>query len=384
MKKGVMQGVKFEGSKIMFLCTTDSMAWQFFIPHMRDLVSYGAKVDCVCARTGFWFDDLEKFGINMIEVEMKRKPINLTNYRAYKTLKKLVKENKYDIMYCQQPTGGFLGRFVGKKMKMPVIYTAHGFFFFKGNRHRIRNLIFKFAEWYMAHFTDILITINDEDYQACKKWKAGKIYKINGIGLDLEKYKYLSSGEGGVKEELGITTDKVIVSIAEFIPRKNYDTMIDAIAKLAKERDDFTYVMCGTGVLFEEMKEKTKKLGIYDRVRFLGYRRDIDRILSVSDIIFHQSFHEGYTIALQEAMAFGLAIVTSNVRGNREHVVEGEGGFITETLDVNGQVSALRKLLDDEELLKKMGKFNKDRSKMFYLDGVREQLKEIYKENNLI
>ena len=158
-----MKEIKFNGAKVLLLCTTDNMIWQFLLPHIKDLECFGAKVDCVCNRTGFWFDELkEKYGLNMIELAMKRKPINLTNFKAYKALKKLQKKNKYDLIYCQQPTGGLLGRFIGRRFKLPVIYTAHGFFFFKGNS-KLKNFIFKTAEKIMARYTDILITMNDED-----------------------------------------------------------------------------------------------------------------------------------------------------------------------------------------------------------------------------
>lgn len=376
--------VKLKGAKVLFLCTTDNMIWQFLVPHIKDLNSFGATVDCVCSKTGFWFDELrDKYNLNMIEVEMKRKPINLTNLKAYKKLKLLQKQNKYDLIYCQQPTGGLLGRFIGKKFKLPVIYTAHGFFFFKGNS-KLKNLIFKSAERYMAKYTDVLITMNDEDFQATKSWKAKNKYQIHGIGIDLKKFDEGKLDSSNLKSKLGIREgEKIILSVSEFIKRKNYSTMLQTIASLSKERKDFKYLLCGTGVLLDEIKALSVELGIEDRVVFLGYRKDIDKIMEISDIFFHQSFHEGLTMGIMEAMHFSLPVVTSNVRGNKD-LIDENGGFITSPTDVEAQKLGLATLLDDDSLRKKQGEYNHNKVKDYYLDSVRNELLQIYKENELI
>lgn len=378
-----MKEVKLKNSKILFLCTTDNMIWQFLIPHINDLAEFGASVDCVCSKTGFWFDELkDHYGLNMIELQMKRKPINMTNFKAYKFLKKLYKQNKYDLIYCQQPTGGMLGRLIGKKYHIPVVYTAHGFFFFNGNS-KLKNLIFKTAEKYMARYTNVLITMNDEDFEASKRWKAKSKYKIHGIGLDVQKYKNFETSVS-IRDEFGIALeDKIILSVSEFIHRKNYHTMLKTIAELSKERNDFKYVLCGTGELLEDMKEYAGELGISDKTIFLGYRKDIDKIMDESDIFFHESFHEGLTMGIMEAMYFSLPVVTSNVRGNKD-LIDENGGFLTEPTDIEMQKNALISLLDNGQLRKQMGEYNKAKVKDYYLDSVRSELKEIYKQNNML
>lgn len=377
--------VKLNGSKVLMLCTTDNMIWQFLIPHVKDLISFGASVDCVCSKTGFWFDELrDKFGFNMIEIPMERKPLKLKNLKAYKKLKCLQIENKYDLIYCQQPVGGMLGRFLGKKFKIPVIYTAHGFFFFKGNG-KIKNFIFKTAEKYMARYTDILITMNQEDFEAAKKWKCKKVYNIHGIGLDESKYDNSSFDKIKFKRSLDLKDDdKVILSVSEFIKRKNYETMLKSFAELVKDNKNVKYVLCGTGVLLDEMKALAKELRIEDNVLFLGYRKDINKIMQIADVFFHQSFHEGLTMGIMEAMHFGLPVVTSNVRGNKDLIDENKGGFVTNPKDITKHVECLEKLLGDEKLRKEQGEYNKNRVKDFYLDSVRDELKNIYKENGLI
>lgn len=379
-----MKNIKFNGAKVLLLCSTDNMIWQFLLPHIKDLQSYGAEVCCVCTKTGFWFDELKnKHNLNVIDLPMTRSPLSLKNLKAYLKLKKLQKQNNFNLIYCQQAVGGMLGRFIGKKFKLPVIYTAHGYFFFKGN-NPIKNFVFKTAEKIMSRWTDILITMNDEDFNASKNFKCSKCYKINGIGLDLQKYNNEEFNKTEFKQSLGLEgNDKVILSVAEFIKRKNHKTMLKSFAELTKTVNDVKFVLCGTGKLQQKMQNLAKKLNIENKTIFLGYRKDVNKIMQVSDVFYHQSSHEGLTMSIMEAMYFGLPIVASNVRGNAD-LVNVKGGILTSTLNFEEQVKALTKILTEKETALNMSEFNKQESKQYLLENIKEQLKQIYKENHLI
>ena len=224
---------KLENKKVLLLTTTDNMIWQFLIPHARYMQEQGAIVECACAKTGFWFDELVKMGFIVHEIPLTRSPFSIKNLKGYKLLKKIVKENNINMIHCHQPVGGVMGRLVAKKFKLPCIYTAHGFHFFKGAPLKNR-LIFKTVEKYCSKFTTALITMNNEDFENASKMKAKKVYQINGIGLDLSKYKKIESfDKASFKTELGIQKDEfVIVTVAEFIKRKNYNTMLETIKEL--------------------------------------------------------------------------------------------------------------------------------------------------------
>ena len=188
----------FTNKKIMMLSTTDNMIWQFLLPHIKYLQEQGNVVEVVCAKTGFWFDELkEKYNLKVHEMPFERNPLKLSNLKAYKKLKDLHQKEKYDLIYCQQPVGGLMGRLIGKKFKVPVIYTAHGFHFFKGCS-LVKKLVYKPVEKWLSKYTNLLITINDEDYESAKKMKAKQVFKINGIGMDFNKYEKLSES----KEEI--------------------------------------------------------------------------------------------------------------------------------------------------------------------------------------
>ena len=148
----------------------------------------------------------------------------------------------------------------------------------------------------------------------------------------------------GYSKFVGIDeNEKVLLSVSEFIPRKNYKTMLECVARISKKRRDFKYILCGTGAELENMKSLAKELNIQDLTLFLGYRKDIDRIMQISDIFYHQSFHEGLTMGIIEAMHFALPVVSSNVRGNKDLIDEDKGGFLTEPLDMASQMEAIEK-----------------------------------------
>lgn len=370
-----------ENKKILMVATTDNMIWQFLIPHIKHLQQMGNTVECVCAETGFWFKELEtKYGFVMHKINFARNPLKPANIKAYKELKKLQEKNNYNLIYCQQPVGGMMGRLLGKKYKIPVIYTAHGFHFFKGCSI-VNKLIYKPVEKYLSKYTDALITINDEDYENAKKMKAKRVYKINGIGIDDSKIKVENFDKNEFKESLGINQDdKVVLTVSEINKNKNYITMLQAIKIVAQQYSNIKFVCCGKGVWEQKIKDYTKQLGIDDKVIFLGYRKDVAKIMQISDIFLHASYREGLTLSVMEAMSFGLPCIVSNVRGNRDLIVDGKGGYIVEPKDNEACANKIKQLIENKSICEEFGKFNKQESEKYTIQTVINQLSNIYRE----
>ncbi|MBQ7798409.1 MAG: glycosyltransferase family 4 protein [Clostridia bacterium] len=362
--------------KIMMITTTDNMIWQFLIPHIKYLQNQGNVVECVCSKTGFWFDELrDKFGFTMHEIDFKRSPFKLKNIKAYKQLVLLQKQQKFDLVYCQQPVGGLMGRLIGKKFKIPVIYTAHGFHFLKGN-NPIKNFLFKTVEKKLAKHTDMLITINEDDFQACQKWKAKKKFKISGIGFDVNKYDNTTFNKDEFKQSLGLKDEFVILTVAEFIKRKNYKTSLKTIAEL--KNNNVKYLICGRGMLEQDIKQQIKYLGIEDKVILLGYRKDINRIMQIADVFFLPSNQEGLCLSIIEGLNYGLPIVTSDVRGCKDLVEDGKNGYVGKKEDYQYFAKMIKKLIDNNDLREEMGEQSKLMSPEYSIENVLKQLEDIY------
>lgn len=358
------------------ITTTDNMIWQFLIPHIKYLQSQGNIVECVCSKTGFWFDELrDKFGFTVHEIDFARSPFKTKNIKAYKQLIKLQEKQKYDLVYCQQPVGGLMGRLIGKKFKIPVIYTAHGFNFLKGN-NPIKNMLFKTVEKWLAKRTDVLITINEEDFEVSKNWKSKYKFKISGIGFDINKYDNAEFDKQEFKKSLGIKDEFIILTVAEFIKRKNYGVMLQTIAELKDV--NIKFLICGSGKLEDEIKHQIKDLGIESKVSLLGYCKDINKIMQVSDVFFLPSRQEGLCLSIIEAMNFGLPIITSDVRGCKDLVQDNINGYIGEKDDYRYFARMINKLIINPELKIQMGGRSKEFAPQYSIKNVQKQLEEIY------
>ena len=366
--------------KILVVATTDNMIWQFLIPHIKHMQSLGNTVECACNKSGFWFDELkDKYGFVMHEITSARNPLHPKNIKGYKQLKKLVMDEKFDLIYCQQPVGGLLGRLVGSKCKIPVIYTAHGFHFFKGAPLK-NNLIFKPVEKWLAKKTDVLITINDEDYQNALKMKAKKVYKINGIGVDLSKYSQGSTADRDeMRTSLGIDKDDfVVLSIGELNKNKNTLRLLSVINSIPDTK--IKYVICGQGPLKQKYVDYINKNNLNDRVKMLGFRKDIPAILSMSDVFIMPSYREGLPKSMLEAMSVGVPLLGSRIRGISDLIGDNEGGILFDPKNNEEIKNAIVKLASDKALAQKYATRNKNYVQNYSIDVVIDQLEKIYEE----
>ena len=314
------------------MCTTDSMIWNFMIPHIHKWQKEGYYVDCVASKTGFYFNELKnKYNLNISELNFTRSPYNFKNLNCLIKLHRLIRNNNYSLVICQEPVGGALGRLATLQTNTKVIYTAHGFHFYQG-APLLNWLIYYPVEKILAHFTDVLITTNTEDYNRSLAFKAKRKVLIKGVGIDLTKFTFDFSMKNRKKQELLIPTNsKVILTVAELIERKNIVTCIKAFYKI-KTKNCFL-VICGEGPLKEELLNLSISLGIEKKVIFLGFRKDLNEIYKIADVFFFPSFQEGLSVALLDAMASGLPIVCSNIRGNSDLVQNELGGYLCNPTD---------------------------------------------------
>jgi glycosyltransferase involved in cell wall biosynthesis len=376
--------------KVLVVASVASNLQQFNIANFEILKDLGVSIDVAtnfnegnsCDETAIlkFKEYLESIGARHFQIDFSRLVDAWDqNKESYRQLLKLVEENNYDFIHCHTPVASAICRWVARKTKTKVIYTAHGFHFFKGAPWKY-NLFLKSVERFLAHYTDMLITINNEDYKAAQKFrlrKGGKVKYIPGIGIDLKNADIKTDKEKKLKE-LGIPFGKkIVVTVAELIVRKNYPVALEAISKL---NDDVYYIICGQGPLEADLKNLAADLKISDRVKFLGYRTDINEILSVADLFLFTTSQEGLPVSVMEAMSMGLPVVTSNVRGNRDLIIDGEGGFICDKSDSTAFADKMEKILSDDNLKNRFGNFNKERVKEFSKDKVNKLMKENFEE----
>jgi glycosyltransferase involved in cell wall biosynthesis len=271
-----------------------------------------------------------------------------------------------------------IGRLAGHATKTKVIYTAHGFHFFKGAP--LKNwLIYYPIERFCARLTDVLITINKEDYAlAQKKMPAKKVCYVPGVGIDLEKIRSVQVDRNEVRKSMGVPEDCILLaSVGELSVRKNHQIVIKAVAKLKNSK--VHYAIAGQGVLLHFLKNLSKELGVEQQVHFLGYRKDIAQIYKSSDVAILPSLQEGLPVALMEAMASGLPIICSKIRGNTDLVQNIDAQFVCN--EVEDLYKKINNLITSKTLQEQLAQENKKNIDFFSLNNVLEKIKNIYNSN---
>ncbi len=371
--------------KVLVLASVASMIDQFNIPNIKLLIEMGYQVDVACNfidgstcsddKIKMLQETLDNLHVNWYQIDFAR---NITNVRmninAFKQVKKLLIEKRYSFIHCHSPIGGVVGRLAGRITKTKVVYTAHGFHFYKGAP--LKNwFIYYPIEKICSYFTDVLICINKEDYKlAQRKMKAKKIEYVPGVGIDLKKIG-IKSQNPNKRAELGISENKLwVLSVGELIPRKNHESLIRAVASF----DDLYLTIAGKGDLFKHYQEVIYELNLQDRVQLLGFRTDISDLCECADLFAFPSLQEGLPVALMEAMACGKPIICSNIRGNTDLVEDEKGGFLFDPMSIKEIEEALGKVRTSD--LSKIGKINASVIKGFDLYTVMKDTKEIYSQ----
>ena len=314
------------------------------------------------------------------EVQFDRNPLSKSNLIAYKKIKSLIKQNKFDLIHCHTPIAAMLTRLAARELRkkgIKVIYTAHGFHFHNG-APLINWLLYYPIEKWLARYTDTLITINKEDYERAKsKFKAKRVEYIPGVGIDLEKFNTVEIDRALKRSQLGLPKDVfAVLSIGELNKNKNHEVVIRAIAKI--DNSGIHYLVCGQGQLDEHLRNLSKELGIENQVHLLGFRKDIPEICKISDLFAFPSYREGLSVALMEAMANGLPVVCSNIRGNSDLIESGKGGYLVEPDDVEGFAKYIKELIEDSRLRSEFGDFNHKKIENYSIENVLKEMEEIY------
>ena len=349
---------------------------------------------------------LEGTGIITHQIDFLRKPSIKDIKKAYKQLKDEMYHGDYDVVHCHMPLSGILARLAANavrketKKNVPVIYTVHGMHFFRGCP--LKNWIMYPVERELARYTDRLITINDEDYGRAVRFPIrGKAEKINGVGLKTERFKefhkkswdiYMPDKEetqtvqNNIRLRYGIPDDHyILVSVGELAPGKKNMVVIDALAELKDLK--ISYLICGEGQMREELEKRAAELGVSDRIVFAGYVTDTPLILSQSDVFVFPSAREGLPVSVMEAMAAGLPVIASDIRGGRELVVHAKGGYLVHGHVPEDYAVKIRRIFTEKygksaiprnKRRQQMGEFNMEYVKKYSMEVVDKQMRKIY------
>lgn len=362
--------------KVLFVATVDSHIELFHLPYLKMFHDKGWEVH-VATETGKKIPYCDK----KIKLPIKRSPFKLiSNHRAIKKLREVAKKEKYDIVHCHTPVGGVVARLACKKLRregLRMIYTAHGFHFYTGAPIHYWMMFYP-VEWYLAKYTDTLITINDEDYQRAKKRfskRCRDIQYVPGVGVDEKKFakKLTTKEKSELRKSLGLKNDdKVLICVGRLDKNKNQGFLIEAMKGLVAKDSCYHLLLVGPDEIGGKYQRLAKKLGVLEHVHFLGFREDISELMQISDVAVSSSKREGLPVNLIETGMVGLPIVATDCRGNRD-VCTRCGGMV-----VDSGSAFLSKI---EELSRKDKQWIDD---CYHLSYVKRVMGKIYNKPGII
>lgn len=366
--------------KVLFVAHVDSHIRHFHLPYLKYFKENGYEVHVATSN-----DENEVFPYCDFKhtVCMERSPFKLNNIKALSQMKKLLKDEHFDIIHCHTPMGGVIARLAAvktRKQGTKVFYTAHGFHFCKGCPKK--NWIFYYpVEKYLSRFTDVLETINNEDYELAKnKFHAKRVELVHGVGVDDKKFNEepLDEAEKNeLKKELGINDgDFVLMYVAELINRKNQTMLIEAMSKIVKTRSNIKVFLVGKGINFDRYDALIKNLNLEKNVILLGYRRDVPKLLKLCDVCISTSSQEGMGLNLVEGLLSGVPIIASKIRGHLEFAQENINGLLFE--DAEGLVKDIILLNDNSKLRAKLARSARKSVEKFTLENALKEQIEIY------
>jgi len=369
--------------QILYVTTISSTVNVFLVPHIKLLLEQGHEVGLAFNIDQEVNPELITLGCKVHRIDFHRNPLKKENLTAYQKIKKMIIDEGYEFIHVHTPVASLLTRIACRKIEnVKVVYTAHGFHFFKGAP--VKNwAIYYPLEKLVARWTDGLITLNDEDYYAARNMKIrkrGLIYKMHGVGLDTNRFiPQTNERKLHFREHYGYhANDFILIYVGELSHRKNQKMLIEAVNMVKDEIPQLKLLLVGDGDMASGYKKLVQRLGMDDRVDFLGFRKDVQQLMTIADLAISTSRQEGLPVNVMEAMATGLPIVVTDCRGNRDLVDNGKNGFVVSGEDTRACAKAIKELYLSRDLRRKFGDRGREMIEVYSLHSVLSELKEIY------
>ena len=366
--------------KVLYVATSDVHIYTFHLPYLKWLKENGCEVHLAVENRG-------NYNIPYVDqfffLPFPCTPFDHINFTTYKKLKSIIEINNYDLVHCHTPIPSVITRLASVKARKTgtkVLYTAHGFHFYKGCSLKYW-LTYYPVEWILSSITDGIITINKEDYSYInrKMWHKDSYY-IKGIGIDSTKFStlhFLKRNE--TRKTLGYEQkDFILLYVAEFIFRKNHQFIIDALPELANKIPHLKIIFAGKGILLEKMKTHALKLGVENAIDFLGFINNVEQYAAIADIGISSSRQEGLGLGLAEEMLCSVPIIASIDKGHKEMIDDGINGYFFAQGDKKRFIASIVKLYDNPELRKQMGKHAFEKAQEFKIENSLNSMTDIY------
>jgi glycosyltransferase involved in cell wall biosynthesis len=326
----------------------------------------------------------KKNGVKVIALQSMVRSIRpIKDFKALLSLVWLIFKEKPDIVHTHSSKAGILGRLAAKIARVPnIIHTPHGHVFY-GHFGAFASKIFLWVEKLFSRFTDRMVALTDgekNDYENLSVCPSEKLLKIHS-GVDVKQFMQSNGNMVEKRRSLGLDQNGNVVGfVGWLLPIKGPEYLLKAMQYIWQEYPETSLVFVGKGDLDLDLRAQALQVSANGRVKFLGWREDIDEIMPVFDMLVLPSLNEGMGRVLVEAMAAGKPVVASRVGGIPDLVQHGETGYLVPPADEKALADSIKKLLDDPGKAWEMGQQGKERCQQFSLEAMIEKLDDLYSD----
>ncbi len=351
--------------KILEVTNVDFSLRHFLLPLMRALRTRGHDVVGVCA-DGPLLDDVRAEGFPIVAIPFRRRISPLAHLRAYRDLRRLLRDEHFDLVHAHMPISGFLARMAARRVGVPrIAYTCHGFLS-NQNGSWLRRGASLLMERIAGPATDVFMTVSAKEADDARRLGIHLNPVVVSNGRDPEVFHPDASARQRVRAEYGTPADRVVVlAVSRLVRAKGYAELAAAMRSV---RDAELWV-AGERLQSDrgdDMLALLRDAGLGERLRLLGYRHDVAAILAAADIFVLPSYFEGLPMSIIEAMLTGLPVVASDIDGPREQVIPEQTGLLVAPRAAEPLANALARLAGDPALRTAMGEAGRERALQCY------------------
>ena len=354
--------------KILIVTTISKTIQSFLIPHIQFFQDKDYEVSTASRDSDLLIEnELKK--IKKYEIPFQRKVFHYRNFLALKNMKRLMQQGNFDFVYLHTPVASAITRMalLFLKKRPRIVYFAHGFHF-NQTSFGFKQYAYYVIEKMLSNITDDIICINEEDYQLSKeKFKKSRTHFFHGVGIDLSLIPNTMINTTNKKN-----SQTKILSVGELNTNKNHILVLRALLNFKEY--DYTYTICGEGPLHEKLREFIAKNQLEEKVFLKGYCDQIKKRMKDYDLLIHPSKREGLPVSIMEAMAAGIDILASDIRGNRDLIKDQKGGILFNN-NVESLMDGLSEYFSKSETAKdKMKKYNYNKIQSYTIENVLKEL----------
>lgn len=366
--------------KVLFVANIHKHIRAFHIPYIQYLQKQGYEVHVAANDGATRVDEADK----QYDLSIDRSPFSLDNIKAIRELRAILEKEKYCLVHCHTAMGSVVARLAAKDLRkngLKVLYTAHGFHFFKGSPIKYWILYYP-MEKYLSAFTDGIVTINQEDHKLLmqQSFKNKFSFLTNGMGINAERFTNTNISKDEIRKKNNYkSNDFLLLYIAEFIERKNHRFLVNCAVELNKRAPNIKILFAGRGRNIDLITNLIKERKADKIIDVLGYRTDIGEIIKMIDLGVSVSYQEGLPMNVAEQLYLGKPVVATKIRGHVDLIEHGVNGLLFNLDDQNDFINSVLKLYRDKALYSQMSQNAKIKSKKLSIEFCLEQMKTIYK-----